>query len=60
MNNKFIKATPGSNNSVIYEAEDGRTVYFLKGDRAWRNNNPGNLVPGDVSKRNGAIGKAGG
>jgi hypothetical protein len=57
---KFIKATPGPKNSVIYETDDGRKFCFSKGNWTWRNNNPGNLVPGDVSKRNGAIGKAGG
>src|ERR1700744_1941518 len=57
---KFIKASPGPKNTVIYETGDGRKFSFSKGDRTWRNNNPGNLVVGNVSKRNGAIGKAGG
>ena len=57
---KFIKATPGPNSSVIYETEDGRKFCYSKGNWTWRNNNPGNLVVGKVSKRNGAIGKAGG
>ncbi len=57
---KFIKATEGPKHSVIYETEDGRKFSYSKGNWTWRNNNPGNLVPGDVSKRNGAIGKAGG
>lgn len=57
---KFIKATPGPKHSVIYETEDGRKFCYSKGNWTWRNNNPGNLVPGEVSKRNGAIGKVGG
>jgi hypothetical protein len=57
---KFIKATPGPKHSVIYETEDGRKFSYSKGNWTWRNNNPGNLVVGKVSKRNGAIGKAGG
>lgn len=57
---KFIKATSGPKGSVIYESKDGRKFCYSKGNWTWRNNNPGNLVPGEVSKRNGAIGKAGG
>lgn len=57
---KFINAVSGLKNSVIYETEDGRKFCYSGGDRTWRNNNPGNLVPGNVSKRNNAIGKAGG
>ncbi len=60
MSDKFVKATPSSKNSVIYETDDGRKFRFSKGTRTWRNNNPGNLVVGKVSARNGAIGKAGG
>ena len=56
----FGKALPGPGNSVIYEGADGKKYKYSGGDRAWRNNNPGNLVPGIVSKRNGVIGKAGG
>ena len=57
---KFIKATSGPKNSVIYESEDGRKFCYSKGNWTWRNNNPGNLIVGEVSKRNGSIGKAGG
>jgi hypothetical protein len=57
---KFIKAVPGSKHSVIYTDSDGREFSYENGSRAWRNNNPGNLVVGFVSKRNGQIGKAGG
>ena len=59
MSDKFIKAVPEPKNSVIYEREDGRKFCYSKGDPAWRTNNPGNLVPGAISKRNGAIGKYG-
>lgn len=55
----FIRAYPGERNSVIYEAADGKKFVFSGGDPNWRNQNPGNLVPGNVSARNGAIGKAG-
>jgi hypothetical protein len=58
--NKFIKATPHGNSGVLYETEDGEKHLQTGGTRTWRNNNPGNLVPGEISKRNNQIGKAGG
>ena len=57
---RYIKAEPGPKNTVIYTDEDGNRVEFSGGDRTWRNQNPGNLVPGNVSRRNGQIGVAGG
>ena len=55
---KYIKAEAGSGRSVIYTDTDGKQWRFEGGSRPWRNQNPGNLVPGKVSARNGAIGKA--
>ncbi len=57
---KYVKAEPGRGRSVIYTDSDGVKWKFTGGTRSWRNQNPGNLVPGKVSKRNGAIGSAGG
>jgi hypothetical protein len=57
---RFIKAEEGPDHSVIYTTEDGKRFQYSGGHWNWRNNNPGNLVSGKVSKRNGAIGKAGG
>lgn len=57
---KFINAKDGPKHSVIYTDSDGGVFEYSKGDRAWRNNNPGNLNTGAVSKRNNQIGKAGG
>jgi hypothetical protein len=57
---KYTSAVAGPDHSVIYTDEKGRQWQFLGGSRPWRNNNPGNLVVGNVSRRNGAIGKAGG
>jgi len=57
---KYIKAEPGPGKSVIYTDMDGKQWNFDKGTRTWRNNNPGNLVPGRVSRRNNTIGRAGG
>jgi hypothetical protein len=57
---KFISAKDGPNHTVIYTDSEGREFEYAKGDRAWRNNNPGNLVSGNVSRRNNQIGKAGG
>jgi len=55
---RYIKAESGPGRSVIYTDVDGKQWKFEGGGRPWRNQNPGNLVPGIVSKRNGAIGKA--
>ncbi len=57
---KYVKAESGPGTSVIYTDSEGRRWKFVGGGRPWRNHNPGNLVPGKVSKRNGEIGKAGG
>jgi hypothetical protein len=56
----FIKAEPGSHNSVIYTDNTGKYFRFSEGTWAWRNHNPGNVTPGKVSKRHGQIGTAGG
>ena len=57
---KYISAAQGLNNTVIYTDASGKHFKFSGGTWTWRNNNPGNLAPGDVSRRNSQIGKAGG
>ncbi len=57
---KYVNAKSGPKNSVIYTDSDGKQWSFEGGNRPWRNQNPGNLVQGSISKRNGAIGTAGG
>lgn len=57
---RFVSAEGGEDHTVIYTDGNGRKYVFAGGTRSWRNNNPGNLVPGKISKRNGAIGRAGG
>jgi len=57
---KYIKAESGPGRSVIYTDRNGKRWMFKGGNRPWRNHNPGNLVVGNISKRNGAIGVAGG
>lgn len=57
---RFVQATNGPWDSVIYVDDAGNRFIARGGDRNYRNNNPGNLVPGEVSKRNGQIGSAGG
>lgn len=52
----FIKAEKGLNHSVIYTDDSGKRFKYSGGSRAWRNNNPGNLRPGTISKRNNQIG----
>lgn len=56
---KFIKAEAGLHRTVIYTDDSDRHFRYSGGTRTWRNNNPGNLVPGKVSKSNNQIGVAG-
>ena len=44
------------NEKITLHHADGSTETRTGGSRAWRNNNPGNLRPGDFSTRHGAIG----
>jgi hypothetical protein len=60
MTTKFITAESGPKNSVIYFDNLGKKWIYEKGSRAWRNQNPGNMVIGKISIENGMIGKAGG
>lgn len=43
-------------NSVIYTDDSGRHFRHYGGTWAWRNNNPGNIRPGNISKRHNQIG----
>lgn len=64
----FIKAKEGppAIGSTIYTVhyfdEDGNMVIRIDGSKAWRNNNPGNIIyhPRGFAMRHGAIGAAGG
>ena len=53
---RMISAVPGPKDTVIYTDENGGRFSYSGGTRTWRNNNPGNLVPGKISKRHGQIG----
>lgn len=55
----YVKAEPGLNHSIIYTDSTGRYFRFSGGSWAWRNHNPGNLVPGEVSARHNQIGSSG-
>ena len=57
--NFFVKARSGERGEVIYTDTSGIEFIFSGGSRSWRNNNPGNLRPGKISRDNGAIGEAG-
>lgn len=57
---KYVKARQGPKNSVVYTDSDGNEWLFDGGNIPWRNQNPGDLVPGKISKRNGSIGSANG
>ncbi len=63
---KWIKAEKGEGISIVYYDKEGNklirrkdpTSGSLKGSKAWRHNNPGNLASGPHSKQHGAIGSA--
>lgn len=55
----YIKAELALNHTVIYTDNTERHFRFSGGTWAWRNNNPGNLVPGKISKRHNQIGSTG-
>lgn len=57
---RYIKAEQGLHHSVIYTTDDGKYFRYFGGTWPWRNNNPGNLNSGSVSKRHNQIGVAGG
>lgn len=54
---KYVSARDGDHNSVIYKLDDGSESLHSGGSRAWRNNNPGNLISAEKSGL--AIGKGG-
>jgi peptidoglycan hydrolase-like protein with peptidoglycan-binding domain len=54
----FVKVIDAGPRYTTVLADDGKT-YTLKGDRNWRNNNPGNIEYGDFAKSMGAIGTDG-
>lgn len=54
----FVRVVDAGPGWTKVEASDGKT-YTLKGDRNWRNNNPGNIEYGDFAKSQGAIGSDG-
>lgn len=57
----YVKAYPGEEKSVMYETKNAEKIFrWSNGTRSWRNNNPGNIRHGEFTKKNGAIGKAGG
>jgi hypothetical protein len=57
---KYVKARQGPKNSVIYTDDNGSDWIFEGGFIPWRNQNPGDLRPGTVSRRNGSFGSANG
>ncbi len=55
----YVKAERGLDHSIIYTDSTGGYSRFSGGSWAWRNHNPGNLVPGEVSARHNQIGSSG-
>ncbi len=58
MSSKYVSATGGQKNTVIYKNADGVEFIHSGGTRAWRNYNPGNIRSGEKSGL--SIGAAGG
>jgi len=56
---RYIKAELAINHTVIYSDDSGKYFRFSGGTWAWRNHNPGNLVPGEISARHNQIGSTG-
>lgn len=59
MAKKSIKKIVTTNKGVIVVQYNDGTIEERKGDRNWRNNNPGNIEYGDFAKKMGAIGSDG-
>lgn len=65
-NAKWIKGEKGEGLSIVYYDKEGNkmtrrkdpTKGSLKGSKAWRHNNPGNLSSGPHARLHGAIGRA--
>ncbi|HLD16605.1 MAG TPA: hypothetical protein VJB02_02705 [Coxiellaceae bacterium] len=55
----FVKGEAGLNHSIIYTDNTERYFRYSGGTWAWRDHNPGNLVPGSVSARHNQIGSTG-
>lgn len=53
----YTKAEEGLNHTVIYTDDSGKFFRFSGGTWTWRNHNPGNLVPGSISRRHNQIGR---
>ena len=51
----FVRAEMNGSR-VVYLRADGKGIERSGGSRAWRNNNPGNIIRGDFSRSHGAIG----
>ncbi len=56
---QYVKAERALNHTIIYTDATGKFFRFSGGTWAWRNHNPGNLVPGLVSSRHNQIGSTG-
>jgi hypothetical protein len=52
-----VSATPINRTTVQYTNDDGSTTTLQGGTRAWRTNNPGNMIYGNLAQSYGAIGE---
>lgn len=55
----YVSACDGENNAVVYTDDQGGEWTHTGGSRAWRNNNPGNIIKGSFCEGSGGIGGAG-
>ncbi len=55
----LVSAASSGRNDVVYTTADGQRYKRTGGTRAWRNNNPGNIIASDFARRMGAIGQGG-
>ncbi|MDR0803745.1 MAG: hypothetical protein LBO08_01490 [Rickettsiales bacterium] len=55
----YVSAFPGIGTNRMYVGSNGNIYEASGGDRAWRNNNPGNIEDGKFARNNGAIGSDG-
>lgn len=53
---RYIKAQLGLRHTVIYTDINGKYFRYFGGTLAWRNHNPGNIRPGEISERHNQIG----
>ncbi|CAN7177373.1 hypothetical protein LJR009_000319 [Bosea sp. LjRoot9] len=52
----FVVAWKSDDKEITYRDQNGKTFIKRRGSRAWRNNNPGNIIDSPFADSHGAIG----